>query len=63
MCYYSTLHKRIKPSIKDSFSKCDQIYMTLRIWSHFLKKSLMGKFIFCAVIVVAGNSFFSVIIL
>ena len=36
-------------SIKDSFSKCDQIRMKLRIWSHLLKKSLMGNFIFCVV--------------
>ena len=36
-------------SIKDSFSKCDQIRRKLRIWSHLLKKSLMENFIFCAV--------------
>ena len=36
--------------IKDFFSKCDQIRSFLRIWSHLLKKSLMDKFIFCAVI-------------
>ena len=39
----------MKFSIKDSFSKCDQIRRNLRIWSHLLKKSLMKKFIFCAV--------------
>ena len=33
-------------SIKDFFSKCDQ----LRIWSHLLKKSLMENFNFCAVL-------------
>ena len=33
-------------SIKDFFSKCDQIGSFLRIWSHLLKKSLMEKFIF-----------------
>ena len=32
----------MKFSIKDFFSKCDQI----RIWSHLLKKSLMENFIF-----------------
>ena len=37
-------------SIKDFFSKCEQIRIFLRIWSHLLKKSLMKKFIFCAVI-------------
>ena len=39
--------KKLKFSIKDSFSKCDQIYRKLRIWSHLLKKSLMENFIFC----------------
>ena len=38
-------------SIKDSFSKCDQIRSFLRIWSHFVKKSLMENFIFCAVLI------------
>ena len=36
-------------SIKDFFSKCDQIHRKLRILSHLLKKSLMENFIFCAV--------------
>ena len=36
-------------SIKDFFSKCDQIRSFLRIWSHLLKKYLMENFIFCAV--------------
>ena len=40
----------MKFSIKDFFSKCDQIRRKLRIWSHILKKSLMANFIFCAVI-------------
>ena len=39
--------QKMKFSIKDFFSKCDQILM--RIWSHLLKKSLMENFIFCAV--------------
>ena len=39
----------MKLSIKDFFSKCDQIRSSLRIWSHLLKKSLMENFIFCAV--------------
>ena len=39
----------MKFSIKDSFSKCDQIRRKLRIWSNLLKKSLMENFIFCAV--------------
>ena len=37
-----------KFSIKDFFSKCDQIRRKLRIWSHLLKKFLMEN-IFCAV--------------
>ena len=36
----------MKFSIKDFFSKCDQIRRKLRIWSHLLKKSLMENFIF-----------------
>ena len=41
--------QKMKFSMKDLFSKCDQIRRKLRIWSHLLKKSLMEKFIFCAV--------------
>ena len=36
----------MKFSIKDLFSKCDQIRSYLRIWSHLLKKSSMENFIF-----------------
>ena len=36
-------------SIKEFFSKCDQIRRFLRIWSHLLKKSLMENLIFDAV--------------
>ena len=43
------LHKKIKLSIKDFFSKCDQIRRKLRIWSHLLKKFLMENFVFYAV--------------
>ena len=39
----------MKFSIKDFFSKCDQIHSFLRICSHLLKKSLMENFIFCEV--------------
>ena len=35
----------MKFSIKDFLSKCDQIRSFLRIWSHFLKKSLMENFV------------------
>ena len=36
-------------SIKDFFSKCDQIHRKLRIRLHLLKKPFMENFIFCAV--------------
>ena len=39
----------MKFSIRDFFSKCDQIQRKLH-WSHLLKKSLVENFIFCAVI-------------
>ena len=43
-----TLTKDLKFSIKDFFSKCDQIRRKLQIWSHLLKKSLIENFDFCA---------------
>ena len=50
--YLDTFHavtaQKMKFSIKDFFSKCDQIRCLFRIWSHFLKKSLMKNF-FCTV--------------
>ena len=36
--------QKIKFSIKDFFSKCDQIRRKLQIWSHLLKKSIMENF-------------------
>ena len=40
----------MKFSIKDLFSKCDQICRKMQIWSHLLKKSIMENFIFvCSV--------------
>ena len=41
----------MKFSIKDLFSKCDQIRSFLRIRSHLLKKSLKENFIPCAVFI------------
>ena len=41
--------QKMKFSIKDFFNKCNQILRKLGIWSHLLKKSLVGNFIFCAV--------------
>ena len=42
--------QKMKFSIKDLFSECDQIRRKLRFWSHLLKKSLIENFILCAVI-------------
>ena len=44
-----TTAQKMKFSIKDFFSKCDQIRKKLGISSDLLKKSLMENFIFCAV--------------
>ena len=41
------LHKKMKLSIKEFFSKCDQSLLQIR--SHLLKKSLMENFMFCVV--------------
>ena len=41
--------QKMKFSIKDFFSKCDQILRKLWVWSHLLEKSLMENFIFSAV--------------
>ena len=42
--------QKMKFSIKDFFSKCDQIDRILRIWSQLLKKSLVENFIFYALV-------------
>ena len=42
------MQKKMKFSIGDFFSKCDQIRSFMRIWSHLLKDPLMENFIFCA---------------
>ena len=47
--YQKNTAQKMKFSIKDSFSKFDQIRSNLRIWSNLLKKSLMENFIFCVV--------------
>ena len=44
--------QKMKFSINNFFSKCDQIRRKLRIWSHLLKKSFMENFIFYAVLLV-----------
>ena len=47
-CYLFFTAQKIKLSIEDFFSKCDQIHRELRIWSYLLKKFSMGNFTFCA---------------
>ena len=46
------LHKKIKFSIMNFFSKCDQIRRKLQIRSNLLKKLLMENLTFCAAIFV-----------
>ena len=41
--------QKMKFSMKNFFSKCEQIRRKLRMWSHLLKKSLMQNLIICAV--------------
>ena len=48
MLHYTA--QKMKFSIKDFFSKCDQIRSFLWIWSHLLKKSFMENTIFCVVL-------------
>ena len=48
-CQTTFTAQKMKFSIMDFFSKCDQIRRKLRIWSHLLKESLVENFIFCAV--------------
>ena len=46
-------------SIKDFFSKCDQVRSFLQIWSYLLKKSLMENFIFlCTVVETTLNNYY-----
>ena len=49
--------QKMKFSIKDFYSKYDQIPSFLRIWSYLLKKSLVRKFIFRAVVLVLYDCF------
>ena len=46
----------MKFTIKDFFSKCDQIRRKLRIWSHLLKKSYMENFILRVVVVLLNST-------
>ena len=44
--YCVSTAQKMKFSITDFFSKCNQIRRKLQIWSHLQKKSLMENFIF-----------------
>ena len=48
--YACCIAQKMKFSMKEFFSKCDQILRKLRIGTHLLKKSLIENFIFCAVL-------------
>ena len=50
--------QKIKSIIKGFFSKCDQIWSFLQLWSRLLKKTLMENFIIYAVkwSVLIGNT-------
>ena len=43
-----TTAQKMKCSIKDFFSKCDQIPSLLWIWPHLLNKSVMKNFVHCS---------------
>ena len=47
--FSSNTAQKMKVSIKDFPSKCDQIRRKLQVCSHLLKKSLMENFIFYAI--------------
>ena len=50
LLFSQSTEQTLKFSIKDFFSKCNQIHSFQRIWSHLVKKSLMENFTFCAVV-------------
>ena len=45
-CLVICTAQKMKLSVKEFFSKYEQILRKLRIWSHLLKKSLLENFIF-----------------
>ena len=59
ICNVKISAQKMKFSIKDLFSKCDQIRRKQQIWSHLLKKSLKGKLHFLC----SGNKIASDILL
>ena len=49
MNHFEDTAQKMKFSITDFLSKCDQIRNFLQIWSHLLKQSLIETSFFCAV--------------
>ena len=58
----SCIAQKMKFSIKDFFSKCDQIRSFLQIWSHIMKIFLMENFICCAALSKVVVSFYTLFI-
>ena len=58
----TSFQQKMRFSIKDIFSKCDQIRSFLWIWSHLLKMSLTENFIFCAVLIKSEQAFWLTVI-
>ena len=46
----------MKFSTQDLFTKFDEIRIFLRIWSHLMKKSLVGNLIFVAVKIIQKSN-------
>ena len=49
-CPLNYTAQKMKFSVTDFFSECDQIHSFPQIWSHLLKKSFMENFISCVVL-------------
>ena len=54
--------QKMKFSIKDFFSRYDQIRRKLQIWSHLLKQSLMENFFFCVLVILMNNCDYIVLV-
>ena len=52
----SNCQEKMKFSVEDSFSICEQIQSFLWVFSYLLKKFLTENFIFCAVLVLSFSS-------
>ena len=54
--------QKMKFSIKDFFSRYDQIRRKLQIWSHLLKQSLTENFFFCVLVILMNNCDYIVLV-